>query len=144
MGVASLVLGIIGMVLSLAFFWLAGFVIGVPLTLVGLVLGIVGRKSAVANNQPPGLATAGLVVSVIGLVFGVVLWGLCGLACHSAQRSWDKAINDPAFLQKLNDTKLNKDFDDTFNQAIKDAAKQPPSHVVTGKAATPPAAAPGK
>ncbi len=54
---ASLVLGIIGLVA-----WIFPL-IGFPVTIVGLIMGVNGRKS-----EKKGIATAGLVLSIITLV----------------------------------------------------------------------------
>lgn len=73
MGVASLILGIISVVLALffsGFGWLASI-----LGLVGVILGAVARKKA-----KTGVATAGLVLSIIGLVLGLLLYIAC-VAC---------------------------------------------------------------
>src|SRR5262245_52705338 len=75
MPIAALVLGIIGTVSSL----IPGlFVIGLPLSLVALVLGVLGRKDAVANNRPTSTATAGLVLGCVGTAVGLSMFVLCG------------------------------------------------------------------
>lgn len=59
--IASLVLGIVSIVVAVAFghYWFIGAVCGV----VGIVLGINARKS-----NPGSMATAGFVCSIVGLV----------------------------------------------------------------------------
>lgn len=59
--IASLILGVFGMV--------AWFIplFGVPVTVVGLVMGINGMKS-----RQRGMAIAGLVLSIIGLVLSLI------------------------------------------------------------------------
>ncbi|HJO93968.1 MAG TPA: DUF4190 domain-containing protein [Victivallales bacterium] len=59
--IASLVLGIIGIIA-----WLIPL-FGLPITIVGLVLGCKGRKSA-----KKGIATSGIVLSIIGLVLTIM------------------------------------------------------------------------
>jgi len=116
-GVAALVLGILGTLLALipGLFWVA-----IPLALISLILGVVGRKSAASNNQPTGTATAGLVLGAIGLVLGVLMWIVCFRVVNNAkkgfEKGFEKALNDPE-LQK----KMNKDFDDAFKKAMEDA-----------------------
>jgi lysylphosphatidylglycerol synthetase-like protein (DUF2156 family) len=112
-GVAALVLGILGTLLALipGLFWVA-----IPLAVISLILGVVGRKSAASNNQPTGMATAGLVLGAIGLVLGVAMWIICGIMISNAKKGFEKALNDPE-LQK----KMNKDFDDAFKKAMEDA-----------------------
>ncbi|MBR6252524.1 MAG: DUF4190 domain-containing protein [Clostridia bacterium] len=61
MATASLVLGILGLLLTCA-------CIGFPLSIIGLVLGIASKK-----NGPSGKATAGIVLSAIGIGFSVLL-----------------------------------------------------------------------
>lgn len=66
LGVVSLVLGIVAIVLCLTigvlFPW-AALICGI----IGLVLGIKARKAA-----PSGMATAGFVLSIIGLAWAVI------------------------------------------------------------------------
>lgn len=59
--VASLVLGIISFLA-----WLIPL-FGAPISIVGLVLGCKGRKS-----EKKGIATAGIVTSIIGLILTIV------------------------------------------------------------------------
>lgn len=71
MGVASLVLGIISLVCG---FLLSGFGwLGAILGLIGIVLGAVGRK----NPESKGLATGGLVCSIIGFIVSIALYVAC-------------------------------------------------------------------
>jgi len=62
LAIASLVLGIIGVVTSWFFF------VGLPVSLLGLALAIVGRRRV----QGKGMATAGLVLSIIGVAIAGV------------------------------------------------------------------------
>lgn len=73
MGPASLVLGIVSIVFSIVpgFQW-----IGVITGLIGTVLGALGRK----DPEKAGLATAGMVCSIIGLTLSVILYLAC-VAC---------------------------------------------------------------
>ena len=75
MGVASLVLGIIALVIGVFSSGLLGW-LGAILAIVGIVLGALGRK----NVEKKGLATAGLVCSIIGLVLCLILYLACA-AC---------------------------------------------------------------
>ncbi len=73
MGVASLILGIISVVIALfisGFGWIAAL-----LGIVGIILGAMARK-----NGKDGVATAGLVLSIIGVVLGLLLYIAC-VAC---------------------------------------------------------------
>lgn len=62
-GIASLVLGIIGVVTSWFFF------VGLPVSLLGLALAIVGMR----RIQGKGMAVAGLVLSIIGVAIAGVI-----------------------------------------------------------------------
>ncbi len=76
--VASLVLGIIGICTG----WLYG--LGCILGIIGLVMSSIAKK----NNGGSGMATAGLVLSILAVVFGAVALActVCvgGAACASA------------------------------------------------------------
>ena len=118
MAVAALVLGIIGIVFS----WFPAVIVGVPLAIIGLILSIVARKNAVANGQPTGMATAGLVVSIIAIAFAAVTT----IACVSCFAKMDKKMQDPAFREQLRQQqedfrKSQQQSDREFNDAFKNA-----------------------
>ena len=73
MGVASLILGIVSVVIG-AFFSAFGWVAAIT-GIVGIILGALARK-----NGQGGVATAGLVLSIIGLCLGMILYIAC-VAC---------------------------------------------------------------
>lgn len=77
MGIAALILGIISLIICWIPVWnWAGLVMAIA----GIVLGALGKKSA-----KPGPATAGLVLSILGVVFSVIFVLACGgLACLGA------------------------------------------------------------
>lgn len=64
MGVASLVLGIVSIVFSFtgAIAW-----VGIISGIIGIILGAMARKTT-----PTGIATGGLVCSIIGLVISLI------------------------------------------------------------------------
>ena len=79
MGVAALVLGIIGVLFSMNpwLFW-----VGIPLSVLALVLGIVESKRAnadPANKRPSGAATAGIILGIIGTALGVLVFAACAV-----------------------------------------------------------------
>lgn len=74
MGVASLVLGILSIVIS--FFGIGFQWIGAIFGLIGIILGAVGRK----NPEKKGLATGGLVCSIIGFILCILIYVGCA-AC---------------------------------------------------------------
>lgn len=111
MAVAALVLGIIGTILC----WFPAVLLGVPLALVGLILGILARKNAQETQQPTGMATAGLVMSIVGLTLGILLSAMC-FACVKNVENQIK--NDPEMQQR------NKSFNDALQKAIEESKKQ--------------------
>lgn len=73
MAVASLVLGICALVFPfIGLGWLS-----MLLGIVGLILGALGKKK---NPEKKGIATAGLVMSIIAVALGLVSWIACA-AC---------------------------------------------------------------
>ena len=78
-GIASLVLGI----LSLVVVWFGyGTLIALVLSIIGIVLGVGARKE-LAPDQGRGLATAGMICSIIGLVLST-LWLIACVLCVGA------------------------------------------------------------
>ncbi len=79
MSVAALVLGIV----ACAGFWIPmGNIVILILGIVGIILAIKGKKAATAANAPAGMATAGLVLSIIGTVvagIGFITCTVCTL-----------------------------------------------------------------
>jgi len=74
MAVASLVLGIVSIVLSFIVNW-----IGAIPAIIGIILGALGRK----DPAKKGMATGGLVCSIIGFILSIILLIACA-ACVSA------------------------------------------------------------
>lgn len=78
MGVASLILGIVSIVIAVffgAFGWI-GIIVGV----LGIILGALGKKKAAQEGTSTGVATGGLVCSIIGCALCLVFWIACA-AC---------------------------------------------------------------
>jgi len=61
--------------------------VGFITAIVGLILGISGRKKTVEVGAPTGLATAGIVLSIIGLAGAVLTVVLC-ISCIAAMESY--------------------------------------------------------
>lgn len=75
----SLVLGIVSVVLC----WLGWFtIISLVAGIVAIVLSVKGRKANVEAGEPTGMATAGLVLGIIGVVLSGIVF-VCLLACGS-------------------------------------------------------------
>lgn len=76
--IASLVLGIVSLV---CVFFGYGAILGIILGIIGIVLGISAKK-----EQPSGMATAGLVLSIIAVALCVLSFIAC-IACAGALAS---------------------------------------------------------
>ncbi len=74
MGVASLVLGIIALVLDVFTAGAAGW-LGMVFGIIGTILGAIARNKALPEKK--GIATAGLVCSIIGIILGLLLYIAC-------------------------------------------------------------------
>jgi hypothetical protein len=78
--IGSLVLGIVALVIL----WIPGVsVAAVPISIIGIILGAVGSKKLKEAGEPTGVATGGLVISIIALVFSFIFTLICG-ACAAA------------------------------------------------------------
>lgn len=75
MGVAALVIGIISLVIGVFSAGSLGW-LGAILAILGIIFGALGKK----NVEKKGIATAGLVCSIIGLVFCLLTYIAC-VAC---------------------------------------------------------------
>ena len=71
MAIASLVLGILALILTIASSGLFGWLSAV-LAIIGIVLGIKGK-----STEQRGIATAGIVCSIIALALGLIIWIAC-------------------------------------------------------------------
>ena len=85
MGIASLVLGIISIVLGVFSAGSLGW-IGALTGIVGIILGALGKKNA--PDEKKGMATAGLVCSIIGTILCLFLYIAC-VACVSGLAALD-------------------------------------------------------
>ena len=84
MAIAGLVLGIV----SLAFCWIA--FVGLTAGIVGLILSVMGRKHCAPGQT--GMVTAGLVLSIIGIVFSGV-WTICSMCTYCAVKDTVNTYN---------------------------------------------------
>lgn len=66
--VASMVLGICALVIPYG---------GLALAIVGLILGIIGRKKMIEVGAPTGMATAGIVMSIIAIAWSIIFIIIC-------------------------------------------------------------------
>ena len=88
MAIASLVLGILSLVLCC--FSLIAIILGV----IGLVLGLKAKK-----DNPSGLATAGVVLSIIGVALAAGLW-IFSLVAGESLKEWAENLQDSALFIK--------------------------------------------
>ena len=97
----GLILGLAGLVMSFFTGWAA--VIALPLTIIALVLTVSGRKALVAAKQPTGIATIGITIGIIALVFSTISFFTCGLCqiCSNAAKNSGSDVLD--FIQGLTD-----------------------------------------
>ena len=80
MSIAALVCGILGIVGS----WIPVVMyFTLVLAILGIVFGAKGMKQAQMTNQGKGLATAGLVLGIIGTAFAAI-GVICAVACVAA------------------------------------------------------------
>ena len=106
--VVGFVLTILGVVFAFGPIsaWLC--VIALPVAIVGLCLSVSARKAMKAAGQSAGLATAGLVIGIIAVVFAAISFFTCGLCviCASVGKAGLDAASDAA-NDALNDALEN-------------------------------------
>ena len=115
MAIAALVLGIIAVV----FAFIPGLNFLSPIIgIVGIILAVVSRKQ---ENTP--VATAGLVLSIIGLVLGLFMWVACTLCTVGLNKALDKSGVD--IQKKLEEaTKQFEDSGGDIQKKLDEAKKQ--------------------
>lgn len=104
--ISGFVMGIVGIVFGILSGWFS--VIGLPIAIIGLVLSVIGGKKLRAAEQPAGIATAGLVIGIVAVVFTAIAFFTCGLCllcaagavseAESAVGALDEALNSLADL----------------------------------------------
>lgn len=82
-GIASMILGICSLCIPY---------VGILGAIVGLILGVIGKKKSLEAGMPSGMATAGIVMSIIALAWSIVCVIYC-VVCYGAAVSsvglWD-------------------------------------------------------
>ena len=75
--IAGFVLSLLGVVFGL----MNGIfsIVGLPISVIGLSLAVSGGKELKRNDQPSGIATAGLVLGIIAVVFTTITFFTCGI-----------------------------------------------------------------
>ena len=82
--IAALVLGIVAIVL--AWFYMIN-IVALICGVIGIILAVKGKKAAVAAGAPTGMATAGLVLSIIGTCIAAIGFFSCTLCVLCAAGS---------------------------------------------------------
>jgi uncharacterized membrane protein len=96
-GVAALVLGILGIVMALVPSFGISQMIGVVVGIVALILGIISRRKAKDEGERTGAATAGIVLGIIALVLSALLFA----ACKYCQHKVAEGIKNPEFQRQF-------------------------------------------
>lgn len=99
--VAGLVLSIVGLVFSFLGTWFS--VIALPIAIIGLILAVVGGKKLRANNQPKGIATAGLVLGIIAVVLSAIFFFTCGICTICVADAANDIVNAAGDVDALED-----------------------------------------
>lgn len=81
LAIVGLILTILGLILSFLSILPFVSIIALVLAVVGLILAVVGGKKLRANNLKKGVATAGLVIGILAVVFSGIGFVTCG-ACQ--------------------------------------------------------------
>jgi hypothetical protein len=112
MAVAALVLAILSIPLAVIplMFWL-----GLLLGLLAVVLALFGRASRKRRALPTGVATAALVLGLLGTAASAGMWAKCYYDTNS--RDYTKS------LPGLDDKKLNEEFNKAFEKALEESQK---------------------
>jgi hypothetical protein len=88
LAITGMVFGIVSLVLC--WFGPLAFVTLV-LSIVGLILAILGGKKLKANGQKSGIVTAGLVLSILAIVFSGIIVVACGLCLATVESAAEAA-----------------------------------------------------
>ena len=80
--VTGFVLSLVGLVLSILGTYFS--IIALPVSIVGLVFSVLGGKKVKASGEKSGLATAGLVLGIIAVVFSSIFFFTCGICVLAA------------------------------------------------------------
>lgn len=104
LAIAGLILGIA----SLCTAWFGyGALAGIACGIIGIILSVLAKKSYTAIGQKSGMATAGLILSIIGLVLSIIMFIACVICATVAGTAANEIANDPE-LQKQISSALNE------------------------------------
>jgi hypothetical protein len=93
MAVAAMVLGILSVVLNILLGWIPviGQIICMILGILAIILGVTGMKK---QPEKKGMAVAGLVLGIIGTVWGTIALIACVGALGAGAMLFDEAIRE--------------------------------------------------
>jgi len=112
MAVAALVLGIV----SIVFCLIPGLNFIAPiLGIIGIVLAILAKKQLAEANESTGMATGGLVTSIIGTVLGSILY----LACAACATGTGVMMNEMDKEMKKQGIDLKQELQKSLDDARK-------------------------
>lgn len=104
--IASLVLGICALLFGIVPF------LGLILSVVALVISIVARKKLKAEDSKSGIVTAGIITSILGLIFAIIITGTTILG---GMLSLDLELDNSTINNELI-TEEAKEFNKTFEK----------------------------
>lgn len=125
MGVAALVLGIIGLILLVIPIYVTQ-ILGLCMGAIALILGVLGRKQATEEGRPTGMATAGMVLGIIGTVLNALAFIACQLCISEVGKNMNQAM-EQGFNQAKQDPKAKeatKKILEEMQKALKEAQKK--------------------
>lgn len=97
LAIVGLILGIVSLVLT----WIPYVnIAALACAIVGLILSLKGKNKLVEAGQAKGLAVAGLIVSIVGLVISVITFFTCTVCVSCAACA---ASSDPEVASALNE-----------------------------------------
>ena len=94
MSITGMILGIASLFLTLVFGWWTVLTwVTLPMAIVGLILSVIGGKKMKAAGESAGIATAGLIIGIISVVFNGIFFFACGL-CYMCTACGANAIEN--------------------------------------------------
>jgi len=91
--IASLAIGIFALLLAIIPSFSVTQVLGGVLSIVAVVLAVLGRRRLIYKHQSRGIATAGLVLGILGLMLNSAVFVSCQL-CHGRIREGLRQVGD--------------------------------------------------
>lgn len=100
MGIASLVIGIVGLIMS--FIPCIGTYAFLPV-IAGLVLGIIDMKQQKQKKQPHGISVAGIVLNAVALIIIIIMYMWVSSTVDNLDKSFKKAFSEDNIRKALKD-----------------------------------------